>query len=745
MASGAKVDILAVFPLVESAAMTHRPLQPTLLAAALAALLSPMAHAAAESAADPAPAQDAAKPLERVQVEGQAVKQRPKLKHIMREVDGPKITVTKKTSITKLDDSPTVIDNNLRNLFAHTPGLLVSEQQTPSQLNFSYRGIGNPQEAEYVLLLQDGMPIQDDFIGFPTAYFLPLPQTVGEVQLIRGGSSLLYGPEPAPVVNFISRAPVPGQPLSGYSENVVGSNGLFATFNSLSGSEGDFDWLIDAHYRDTDGPRDNADSTLRGADVHLGYRPNEAGYWALDLHAYDLTAGDPGRMSFVQYQADRDTTPTPFNHNWIERYTAALTNDQHFGDSTELVTKLWGGYHDQASRAAAGFVPPQPRPATTTLQDLQFRYVGLDSRLLQRWGSGNAFTIGVTGYHSEDPLRQFTSRDLEVDRYDRAGTPRSRQDRSVNYEAIFAENVFRFGKWHLVPSVRVEHEQVNIVESVKPSNLTRPLYDVHANKDIPLFGLGFGNDFGHSNETYFNISQGYRPVRYFDIGSPTQNFNTGVNDPDPTHSVAIEAGVHGTPVNGLFYDASLFWINVKDRIETQRPNPIDVIAVNTGDTRHRGFEGQIDYDFLAARDPQTSEHLSVYASVSLLNAKFTDSLTPSMVGNVPAFSPRYLARAGVAWREDKQYKLALGVTSVASQFFQDSNLGSGSGATLIPAKIPQYTVGDFSGDYHLTPQWRVLGGISNLTDRKYYARVFGGGLEPATDRTYYAGVSFEFK
>jgi len=44
----------------------------------------------------------------------------------MREIDGPKITVTKKTSITRLDHVPIVIDNHPRELFAHTPSLLLS-------------------------------------------------------------------------------------------------------------------------------------------------------------------------------------------------------------------------------------------------------------------------------------------------------------------------------------------------------------------------------------------------------------------------------------------------------------------------------------------------------------------------------------------------------------------------------------------------------------------------------------------
>jgi len=128
-----------------------------------------------------------------------------KLDHIMPEVDGTKITVTKKTSVTKLDLVPTILDNNQRELFARLPGISVSEQQAPTQFNLSYRGLGNPQESEFVLLLQDGIPISTDWIGFPTAYYLPLPQSLEEVQLIRGGSSLLYGPKPAPAVNRVSK------------------------------------------------------------------------------------------------------------------------------------------------------------------------------------------------------------------------------------------------------------------------------------------------------------------------------------------------------------------------------------------------------------------------------------------------------------------------------------------------------------------------------------------------------------
>ena len=80
----------------------------------------------------------------------------------------PTITVTKKTSVVQLTDVPTIIDNNQRELFDRLPGIVLAEQQNPTELNLSYRGLGNPQESEYILLMQDGIPLEMDWIGYPT-------------------------------------------------------------------------------------------------------------------------------------------------------------------------------------------------------------------------------------------------------------------------------------------------------------------------------------------------------------------------------------------------------------------------------------------------------------------------------------------------------------------------------------------------------------------------------------------------
>ncbi len=426
----------------------------------------------------------------------------------------------------------------------------------------------------------------------------------------------------------------------------------------VQGSAGKWTWRADAGYVRSDGTRPNAQSQMRQADLYVEYRPDDKQYSWLDIHAIDADSGDPGRLSYPQWQADPRATPTPWNRDWVDRYQIVLGHQQEWGDGWLFIGKLWATYQAQDSRGANGALPPQPPPSSTTLQSEQYRTQGMDLRVRKKWGHGNAFTAGAVLFHGNDPWRQWTFSNLYVDRYARDGVPRLDQKRESDYYSVFAENVFRLPhEIHIVPSIRLEKERVAVSETVRPPFLSRPLINESDTRTVPLFGLGIGNDFGHGNETYLNVSKGWRPLRYFDMASPFANVVPG-NAPNPQTAISWEAGVHGVPVTGLYYDVSVFWIDFKNRIEAQHINATDVIEVNSGDTRNRGFEGEIDYDFFADTPlANQGQHLDAFANLSLLNARFTRSVIPGQVGKIPAYAPRYLAKAGVNWRIDKRVKV----------------------------------------------------------------------------------------
>jgi Fe(3+) dicitrate transport protein len=664
--------------------------------------------------------------------------------HSMPEVQGPEITVTKKTTVVQLDQQPPIIDNHQRELFDRMPGIVLAEQQNPTELNINYRGLGNPQESEYILLMQDGVPMEMDWIGYPTLYYIPVPETISEVQMIRGGSGLLYGPEPEPVINFISKTP--SSTTTGTTQQVGGSDGLYSTFNSISGPAGPIGYLADFSHRQSNGQRANGDYELDAGDLQLEYHIDPRQRLNLAVHAYSLESGIAGLMSYAQFEANPDQTTTPDDRDWEHRYTAVLTYSNQLDSDDLLEQKLWSGYQDLVTRAGTYSQSPPGGSffgTSATLAAQRFHYTGLDGRFVHHYGRGAAVTLGYTAYTSTSPYHEFASPDPLAQPYDPSWPLIYNDERRSRYAALFAENVYRFGRFHVVASARFNHEQIDTHETVAPHPyLVNGVY----RKNVPLFGFGFGNDFGRGNETYLNISQGFRPVRYLDVASPFGKFSPS-NDPDPTKYLTYEAGVHGWPLLGFYYDASVFQVNVRNRIESQQLSQTATIDVNTGNTRSRGIEVESSYDLMrlwaAAPDDR---HLTLFVNGSYLDATFTSSIIPGQTGKTPAYSPKYVIKGGLTLSAAPGLKLSLIVDAVGSQFFQDSNLPLGGSPTTpgTPARIPAYTVADFSAEYQLGGRWRLLGGVSNLTDLRYYSRVFiaRGMLEPALGRQFYLGIAY---
>ena len=698
------------------------------------------AHAQAEAPAAPSSAAAAAAAPVVVRANDDTPS---KLDHILPEVAGPRITVTKKTDVTKLERLPPAPEDEApRALFARIPGLFVSEQQTLSRFDFNYRGLGDPQASESVLTLQDGLPIAADWIGAPVLAYLPPPRGLAEVQLVRAGSSLLYGPQAA-AINFVSRRPAASAPLSGSVETLGGSDGFASVYGEAQGSSGPVAARGDLGYVRTDAERVNAGSRVRDGDLHVSYRPDARQLWYVDAHLHDESSGEPGRIGYAQFRTDPSVASTPLDHDWVSRYSLTLGDESDLGNGRKFEGKLWFAYQDLASRSAEPSTGGGAAPASTLLQDQLFRSEGADLRLVQRYGRGNALTVGLVAYHDDAPLRRWADADLLAGRDDHAGAPLLRQARTSDYAALFAENVFRLPyRIHLVPSVRLEHEALRVDETLRADRSSGPPARARSTHDTPLFGIGAGDDFGRQNETYFSVTQGYRPVRFLDIAPPAGLATaTRPAAADPSRSVTYEAGVHGTPLRGLFYDAGLFWIEVHDRVETVELTPFESVDHLTGDTRHRGFEGEVSYDLLAARG---GAHLTLFANLSLLDARFTASATPGQRGKVPGYAPHALARYGLTWRRTDRFVLSVAAVSVSSQYWRDSDAASGEGASFVPARIPGYTVADLDLDYRLTPRLKLLLGVGDLADTRYTSRVYQDGAEPAPRRRIHGGLGLAF-
>eukprot|EP01037_Dinobryon_pediforme_P019399 gene19399-19814_t len=662
-----------------------------------------------------------------VQVNPRREDTRAKLEHIMREVDGPRVTVTKKSSVSITDQQPAVADDDLRALFIRTPGVLVSGQSGLADIRLSYRGLGTPQ------VLQDGLPLLDDRIGAPRLDVLTPAQDLAQVQLVRGGASLIYGPGLGASINLVSRRPRLKAPLSVSSEQVGGSNGLYSTYNTVEGSDGRYEFRASLAFATRDGVQANSRASLGDGDVYVGWRPATGQLWFMDLQGRERDAGAPGGLGLAQYNQDRTVASTPHDYDWASRYAVTFGSDLDMAQGWRVESRLQLGYLDVSERRADG-------SGKAGLSDTVFRSVGLDIRARHSFGRGNALTFGVTADHDQSPLRQWTGASLISEPDDRSGAALDvRRLRQSDHVAVFTETVFRLPRQiHVVPSFRFEQEQVRVRTTDGSGAVTG---DTAATRQAPLLGIGVGNDFGRANETYFSVTQGYRPLQFLDIAPAQAALQPGALA-NPERSLSWEAGVHGTPLRGFFYDASLFWIEVRDRIETlpSPTSPLDVVNLNTGQTRHRGFEGEVSYDWLAGAPG--GRRLVSFANVSLLDASFVRSALPGLTGRTPAYAPHVLLKAGLTWRQIDAFSATITVQHIGSRYVQDNNLPLNLPTLAVPAMLPAVDLLDLSADRRLSPHVRLLGGVSNLTDRRYYLFADQTGLRPEQGRTVYLGLAF---
>lgn len=661
----------------------------------------------------------------------------PRFPQISAEIEDGQILSGKKSTDIPLAEQPAIVNNELRQTFVRVPGLLVSEQQIPSHFNVNYRGLGDPHESEFVMFFEDGVPLASGWFGYPTMYYLPPTERLERVQFVRGGSSLLYGPQPGPAVNLITRDPLPEAEFSARSRHVGGGDGLYATYNEVSGGSGDFGYRIELDHREFDGARFNSASDVDGAAVALFWRESDLAHWRLDLNDYASESGEAGRLPTGLFETRPDYTPTPFNRIAIERQSLRLGTQRQLANGFVLNAKLWHAQLERDSRrASSAFLPGQlPVNLTSAFDHQDFTSTGIDARVTHDFGVNHTLTFGLTAYNEDSPRWQRRSTQLDAE----SGTDlRYAQERGTDYVALFAESVFRFDRWSLIPALRIESLTLDIRETVPSSSLVRDPIDDDFRHTVPLAGFGATYDFVDQRlQAYGNLSQGYRPMRYDDVGNPTSNLIDG-NDPDPSKTLSAELGLRGSPVDGLFLDVSLFHIDFSNKIEQITVSPTEVERVNSGDARHQGIEFAGEYDFFAGRD---GTHLTLFGSVALLDAEITESLNAALVGNTPAYAPDHIAKLGLIWRGfDERLKLGLTGTMVDDQYWRDANTSTGTGVRFVAAEIPSYEVLDLTGEWHINPRFSVLGGVNNLTDEKYTSRVRSDGVDPGAERQAYFGI-----
>jgi len=681
--------------------------------------------------------------LEEVVVEGQDKSDLP-LSASLPEVSGVQINSGKKTTEADLEAIPPIASNNYRQAFTQLPGLLTSEVSNESFASFSYRGMGDPHESFNMNLLRNGLPIAADMYGYPANYYVPPIDSVQSIQFIRGGASLMYGPQVGGALNFVTRKPDPKAPASVYSKQVFGERNFFSTYNELSGTSGNVSYLGFFHRRQSDGFRDeNSDYGVNNGNMMFAIEASPKAKWTVEFDAYDADHGEAGGLTLetgeglANYNENRFQSSVLYDRLRIQRYSGTVGLEYEVDADTTIVARAFGGYYDRFSRRqSAGTANPFGgiyNGTTNTIADQEFSTVGLDARVAHKWkmfGEEQNLAAGFLLYGVDSPFTQEQGSTPWAD----SGTLQRDIDRTTRTGSLFAENRFNFGRLKITPGARIEMIDIGVDENIP----TTPELGLRTEDDftaVLLPGVGVGYDLSPDTEAYANATTGYKPKTYADV-VPLNSGDTISNDLDPAHSSMYETGVRGTPMSWMRFDSSVFLTTFTDQFGRVGSN-----IQNVGDSRTYGLDLMTEFAAVKLYDSVVGSRLSDYIgninlfwNAQFLNAEFTDG---PVDGKTPQYAPDYVMRTGVRYDYDSRYKLAFLGTLVDDHYADDANTAN--------RYIPSYRVWDLTGEAELIPsRLSLVAGVNNIFDEKYYARIRSNGIDPGLPRNVYGGVVLKF-
>ena len=660
-------------------------------------------------------------------------------KPFLPDVQGEKINAGKKTTLIDLDALPKINASNYRLALIQTPGLILSEESTPL-LSIGYRGL-EPHRSQYTQVLADGIPIHAEHFGYPEAYYVPPLDTVDRIEFVRGGGSLMYGPQPGGALNYVTHRPRTDISFGAGTSNTFGADNAWNSFTYVDGTQDRIGYYGYFNHRESDGFRTaNSDIKLNAGYLKLALDAEGTSRWFLTLESYREEHGEPGGLSLgttandVNYLVNPDAASRLFDRFKLSRDAATLTLE-HDLQAGQLSARAWVSDYTRYSRrqrgGGFGIRPTGAIAATNDIESQEFNTFGLEARYRRDWGNsalGHVFTIGAQYFDSDSPRVDIRGASANAT----TGVLRLAAQRDTQYLPVFAENLFRFGAWSITPGVRLEtYRQAVETRFVNPAASTRSR---EIDDSIALFGLGVAYDFSDATRGYFNVSESYRPVLFTEaVPNSTTTFVAG--DLAEGSSWQSDLGFRAQPSQGLVLDASLFYMQFEDKIggAGTASDPLR----NIGEISYRGLEASLQYDFLATSDPSANTpQLNALLNVTLLDAEITQDANPLRVGNAPQYAPDYLLRTGLIYSPGEGRKLALLGTLVDESFADDANTAA--------RFMPSYQVWDFTGEWRIANSgFSVLAGVNNLFDKQYYSRIRNDGIDPAPGRNYYVGFRAE--
>ncbi|MEX0780497.1 MAG: TonB-dependent receptor [Balneolales bacterium] len=702
----------------------------------------------------------------------------------LREVEGTAIYAGKKNEVVLLENMViNTASNNARQIYSHISGLNIYESNDAGlQLNIGGRGL-DPNRSSHFNTRQNGYDISADVLGYPESYYTPPAEALDEIQVIRGAASLQYGTQFGGLVNFKMKSPNRAEKLEWISRQTTGTDNLFTSFNSVSGSEGKIGYYGYFNYKQGSGSRPNSEYDSKNLYTHLDYHFGENTSLALELTWLKYLAQQPGGLTDAQFYQDPSFSNRSRNWFDVDWKLAALKLKHTFNDQIELGVNVFGL---NASRKTVGFrtnrVSQQDdvdEPRDLIFGD--FKNWGAEGKLLSRYtlfGKNSVFLIGSKYYQSQNTSVQGPGTAGSKPNFNLASEKYPFYPNQSDFVfpnkniAVFGEHILYLTEnLSITPGLRFEHIRTQSEGTYKRINFDlagNPIQDDtfedtrNFDRQFVLFGLGLSYFPRRNMELYGNFSQNYRSVTFNDIRIVNPSFQVDQNISDE-RGFTSDFGIRGNFNNLLLYDIGGFGLLYDDRLgevlraelrqnakgEMAETGRVVRFRGNIGQAFTYGFESLLDLNLSQLFNQDKELKLNLFLNTSLTNSNYFESDIPGIEGNQVEFIPLVNMKSGLNFGY-KNVTGSLQYTYLSEQFTDASNAQQNrkDNQSGIKGEIPAYDVVDISLSYS-HKMFNLETGINNLLDNAYFTQRATGypgpGIIPSPPRVFYATLQFQLE
>lgn len=630
------------------------------------------------------------------------------------------------------------------------------------QVNVGSRGTDSHRSIE-MNMRQNGYNINSDMFGYPEDHYSPPMQGIQRVELVRGSAALQFGSQFGGMMNYVMKEGDSTKPFSIESEQTVGSNNLFNSYNAIGGRKGKLTYYAYFDYRHGDGWRPSSAFNYHAYYFHINYQFTPKTSIALEFSRMDYVQQIAGGLTDVTFHQNAQQSFRSRNYFNPEINIPALIFKHEISPHTrvEITTKTLFGQRNSVQFIASPVIADTLNTTSGSYNPRQvdrdyYSGFAIEARLLHNYKIGDVNSTITTGmrYSNEMTKRQqkgvgTTGNDFDLNLVQPYGIDLHLQ--TYNY-AVFAENLFQLTKqFSVTPGVRYEVINTNLTGKINNATV-----DVayKSDRNFPLFGTGLQFQLDNNSQLYGNISQAYRPFLYANV---TPADRVDVIDPDLKDSKGydIDFGYRGRFSDVFNFDVNAFYLfygNKVGLLSQKKPDGTNYLfTTNIGNAVTKGVELYAELSLLKSMYKRHKPFdIRIFNSMAYYHARYTSAqlyksganidLTGNRVENVPELT----SKTGLIVQS--KHLTTTVQYSYTSKTFNDA-FNTITSADGITGMIPAYHVWDWSVNWQLTKAYQISAGINNFTNEQYFNRRItmypGPGILPADGRTFY--VSFGVK